>query len=92
MLANLIDSFSHVQQLLVTLLFLLGISDSSKPIRHLTFRCANLFADAEPALQTARIKADNDSLICFIGRHLGAVPRRDRLRTRRHNCVSRMPN
>jgi hypothetical protein len=37
-LANLIDSFSHVQQLLVSLLFLLGISDSSKPIRHLTFR------------------------------------------------------
>src|SRR5208282_4790479 len=32
------------------------ISESSKPIRHLTFRCANLFADAEPALQTARIK------------------------------------
>jgi hypothetical protein len=37
-------------------------------------------------------QADNDSLICFIGRHLGAVLRRDRLRTRRHNCVSRMPN
>ena len=37
-------------------------------------------------------QADNDSLICFIGRHLGAVLRRERLRTRRHNCVSRMPN
>src|SRR6185295_9388642 len=55
-LANLIDSFSRVQQLLVSLLFLLGISDSSKPIRHVTFRCANLFADVEPVLQTARIK------------------------------------
>jgi hypothetical protein len=53
---NLIDSFRRVQQLLVRVIFLPGISDSSKPIRHLTFRCANLFADAEPALQTARIK------------------------------------
>src|ERR1700691_4550116 len=36
-------------------------------------------------------QADNDSLICFIGRHLGAVLERAHLRTRRHNCVSRMP-
>jgi hypothetical protein len=35
---NLIDSFSRVQQLLVRMIFLLGISDSSKPICHLTFR------------------------------------------------------
>src|ERR1700730_16375250 len=56
MLANLIDSFSRVQQLLVSLLFLPGISDSGKLICHLTFRCANHFADAEPALPPARIK------------------------------------
>jgi hypothetical protein len=35
---NLIDSFSRVQQLLVRVIFLLGISDGSKPICHLTFR------------------------------------------------------
>jgi hypothetical protein len=35
---NLMDSFSRVQQLLVRVIFLLGISDSSKPICHLTFR------------------------------------------------------
>jgi hypothetical protein len=37
-LANLIDSFSRVQQLLVRVIFLPGISDSGKPICHLTFR------------------------------------------------------
>jgi hypothetical protein len=52
MLSNLHQSYSRVQQLLVRVIFLPGISDSSKPIRHLTFRGANLLADAEPALQT----------------------------------------
>lgn len=37
MSANLLHSYSRVQQLLVTLLFLPGISDSSKPIRHIAF-------------------------------------------------------
>jgi hypothetical protein len=35
---NLIDSFSRVQQLLVRVIFLPGLSDRSKPICHLTFR------------------------------------------------------
>jgi len=34
----LIDSFSRVQQLLVRVIFLPGISDSGKLICHLTFR------------------------------------------------------
>ncbi len=34
MLANLIHSFCRVQQLLVRVIFLPGISDGSKPIRH----------------------------------------------------------
>jgi hypothetical protein len=43
---NLIDSFNRVQQLLVRVIVLPGISDSSKTICHLTFRWANHFADA----------------------------------------------
>jgi hypothetical protein len=48
---NLIDSFRRVQQLLVRVIFLPGISDSTKPICHLTFRWANHFADAERPFQ-----------------------------------------
>ena len=44
---NLIHSCHPVQQLLVRVIFLPGISDSGKPICHLTFRWANHFADAE---------------------------------------------
>jgi hypothetical protein len=56
MLSNLTHSFCNVQQLFVRVIFLPGISDSSKPIRHLTFRRANRFADVDPPLQTRRIK------------------------------------
>ena len=44
---NLIHSRRPVQQLLVRVIFLPGISDSGKPICHLTSRSANYFADAE---------------------------------------------
>src|ERR1035441_6292343 len=77
---NLIDSFRRVQQLLVRVIFLPGISDSSKPIRHLTFRCANLFADAEPALQTARIKQTTTSHLLHrqaLGRRFAKGPTTD---------------
>jgi hypothetical protein len=56
MLSNLLQSYSRVQQLFVRVIFLPGISDSSKPIRHLTFLLSKSLADAEGSLQTRRIK------------------------------------
>jgi len=47
MLSNLVHSFSRVQQLLVLVIFLPGISDSNNPISHVTLRWANHVADAE---------------------------------------------
>jgi hypothetical protein len=38
MLGNLLHSLSRVQQLLVRLIFLPGISESNNPISHVTFR------------------------------------------------------
>jgi hypothetical protein len=47
MSANLLRFRSRVQQLLVRVIFLPGISDSNNPISHVTFRCANHVTDAE---------------------------------------------
>jgi hypothetical protein len=38
MLSNLLHSLSRVQQLLVRVIFLPGISESNNPISHVTFR------------------------------------------------------
>jgi hypothetical protein len=56
MLSNLPHSCCSVQQLLVRVIFLPGISDRSRPTRHRTFRSVNRFADAQPPLQTRPIK------------------------------------
>jgi hypothetical protein len=47
MSANLLRFRGRVQQLLVRVIFLPGISDSNNPISHVTFGSANHFADAE---------------------------------------------
>jgi hypothetical protein len=49
--ANLLRFLDRVQQLLVRLLFLPGISDSNKLIFHVTFRRANRFSVADLVLQ-----------------------------------------
>jgi hypothetical protein len=74
MSANLLHSYSRVQQLLVTLLFLPGISDSSK-IRHIAFRRARRPADAEQSVSEKLNQADTDSLICLTGKHLDTSSR-----------------
>jgi len=55
-LANLIDFCRPVQQLLVRVRFLPGISRNTKPIRHLTLRWENHFADVEPTFQANWVK------------------------------------
>jgi hypothetical protein len=47
MSANLLRFRGCVQQLLVRVIFLPGISDNNDPISHVTFRSANHVADAE---------------------------------------------
>jgi hypothetical protein len=47
MSGNLLRFRGRVQQLLVRVIFLSGISDSNNPISHVTFRGANHVADAE---------------------------------------------
>jgi hypothetical protein len=49
--ANLLRFLDRVQQLLVRVIFLPGISDSNNPIFHVTFRWANRFSVADLALQ-----------------------------------------
>jgi len=51
MSANLLRFLDRVQQLLVRVLFLPGISESNNPICHLVFRWADHFADAERLFQ-----------------------------------------
>jgi len=67
----LIHSFRRVQQLLVRVIFLPGISDGSKPIRH-----SHLVEQISSRMRSRRYRPadqeDNDGLICFTGRHLGA--------------------
>jgi hypothetical protein len=48
---NLLRFLDRVQQLLVRVLFLPGISESNNPIYHLVFRWADHFADAERLFQ-----------------------------------------
>jgi hypothetical protein len=48
---NLIDFSRPVQQLLVRVIFLPGISDSLRPIRYFEFRRGNHFEDTEQTLQ-----------------------------------------
>jgi len=74
-LANLIDFCRPVQQLLVRVIFLPGISDSSKPIRHIAFRRAHRPADAEQPVSEKLNQADTDSLICLSGKHLDTSSR-----------------
>jgi hypothetical protein len=74
-LANLIDFCRPVQQLLVRVIFLPGISDSSKPIRHIAFRRALRPADAEQPVSEKLNQADTDRLICLSGKHLDTSSR-----------------
>jgi len=64
MLSNLLHSCSRVQQLLVRVIFLRGISDSASPIRHLTS-----FRGYSAGVTVALNQADNNRLICFIAMH-----------------------
>jgi hypothetical protein len=53
--ANLLRFLDRVQQLLVRVIFLPGISDSNKPISRITFHRANRFSVADLALQQNRV-------------------------------------
>ncbi len=52
---NLIDFLRRVQQLLVRVIFLPGISDRLRPIRYLEFRRGNHFEGTERTLQGHRV-------------------------------------
>jgi hypothetical protein len=69
---NLIHSCRRVQQLLVREIFLRGMSDGTLPIRDLTFRWANRFADVEQPIQRGRV-GRRRQLIYFSYRHLSKI-------------------
>src|SRR5262249_17841314 len=75
MSANLLHYCSRVQQLLVTLLFLPGISESSKSVRHIAFRRGNRPADAGRPVSEKMSQVYTDSLIFLSDKHLDTSSR-----------------
>jgi hypothetical protein len=69
---NLLPFLDRVQQLLVRVLFPLGISDSDNPISHVTFSLSKSLLGCRSGIAAEPSQAARDSLICIIARHLDA--------------------
>jgi len=88
MSANLLRFRDRVQQLLVRVIFLPGISDSNNPISHATFRWANHVADAKQLFEKHWVKQKMTALSASSAGTWTADLRAKWLRARHHNGIS----